>query len=68
MTKQAYVREKPHLNIGTMGRVDHGKTTLTAAIKPHRRCGFGEETHMERQPENADEERYGLNHGGRRTG
>ena len=32
MTKQAYIREKPHLNIGTMGHVDHGKTTLTAAI------------------------------------
>ncbi|GAA5079415.1 elongation factor Tu [Thermocatellispora tengchongensis] len=32
MGKQAYVRSKPHLNIGTMGHVDHGKTTLTAAI------------------------------------
>jgi len=32
MTKQQYVRTKPHLNIGTMGHVDHGKTTLTAAI------------------------------------
>jgi elongation factor Tu len=32
MSKQAYVRAKPHLNIGTMGHVDHGKTTLTAAI------------------------------------
>ena len=32
MTKQKYVRAKPHLNIGTMGHVDHGKTTLTAAI------------------------------------
>ena len=32
MTKQQYVRAKPHLNIGTMGHVDHGKTTLTAAI------------------------------------
>jgi elongation factor Tu len=32
MTKQVYVRDKPHLNIGTMGHVDHGKTTLTAAI------------------------------------
>jgi elongation factor Tu len=32
MTKQAFVRSKPHLNIGTMGHVDHGKTTLTAAI------------------------------------
>ncbi|MGA5206100.1 elongation factor Tu [Streptomyces variegatus] len=32
MSKKAYVRTKPHLNIGTMGHVDHGKTTLTAAI------------------------------------
>jgi elongation factor Tu len=32
MPKQAYARTKPHLNIGTIGHVDHGKTTLTAAI------------------------------------
>jgi elongation factor Tu len=32
MSKQEFVRTKPHLNIGTMGHVDHGKTTLTAAI------------------------------------
>ncbi|MEQ7008262.1 elongation factor Tu [Actinopolymorpha sp. B17G11] len=32
MAKQLYARSKPHLNIGTMGHVDHGKTTLTAAI------------------------------------
>ncbi|MFI9374597.1 elongation factor Tu [Streptomyces parvulus] len=32
MSKTAYVRTKPHLNIGTMGHVDHGKTTLAAAI------------------------------------
>ncbi|WP_432977387.1 elongation factor Tu [Dactylosporangium sp. CA-233914] len=32
MAKQAFTRNKPHLNIGTMGHVDHGKTTLTAAI------------------------------------
>ncbi|NUR63209.1 MAG: elongation factor Tu [Catenulispora sp.] len=32
MSKQEFVRAKPHLNIGTMGHVDHGKTTLTAAI------------------------------------
>ncbi|MDL4816835.1 elongation factor Tu [Actinomadura opuntiae] len=32
MAKKLYERDKPHLNIGTMGHVDHGKTTLTAAI------------------------------------
>jgi elongation factor Tu len=32
MTRQTYLRTKPHLNIGTMGHVDRGKTTLTAAI------------------------------------
>jgi elongation factor Tu len=32
MAKEAFVRGKPHLNIGTIGHVDHGKTTLTAAI------------------------------------
>ncbi|MCH8847520.1 MAG: elongation factor Tu [Chloroflexi bacterium] len=32
MAKQKFVRTKPHLNVGTIGHVDHGKTTLTAAI------------------------------------
>ena len=32
MAKEKYVRSKPHCNIGTIGHVDHGKTTLTAAI------------------------------------
>ncbi|MEC8945489.1 MAG: elongation factor Tu [Chloroflexota bacterium] len=32
MAKQKFVRNKPHLNVGTIGHVDHGKTTLTAAI------------------------------------
>ena len=32
MGKETFVREKPHVNIGTIGHVDHGKTTLTAAI------------------------------------
>src|SRR6201989_3237636 len=32
MSKEKFVRHKPHVNIGTIGHVDHGKTTLTAAI------------------------------------
>ncbi len=32
MAKEAFKRDKPHVNIGTIGHVDHGKTTLTAAI------------------------------------
>ena len=32
MAKEKFIRDKPHLNVGTVGHVDHGKTTLTAAI------------------------------------
>ncbi|WP_254592175.1 GTP-binding protein, partial [Acinetobacter bouvetii] len=32
MAKAKYERNKPHVNVGTIGHVDHGKTTLTAAI------------------------------------
>ena len=32
MAKEQFVRTKPHVNVGTIGHVDHGKTTLTAAI------------------------------------
>ena len=32
MAKEKFERTKPHVNIGTIGHVDHGKTTLTAAI------------------------------------
>jgi elongation factor Tu len=32
MAKAKYERTKPHVNIGTIGHIDHGKTTLTAAI------------------------------------
>ena len=35
MAKQKYERTKPHVNVGTIGHVDHGKTTLTAAITMH---------------------------------
>ncbi|MDR3159855.1 MAG: elongation factor Tu, partial [Zoogloeaceae bacterium] len=32
MAKEKFSRNKPHVNVGTIGHVDHGKTTLTAAI------------------------------------
>jgi translation elongation factor EF-Tu-like GTPase len=32
MSKEKFQRTKPHVNVGTIGHVDHGKTTLTAAI------------------------------------
>ena len=38
MAKSQFVRTKPHLNIGTMGHVDHGKTTLAVS-----RCGCNTE-------------------------
>ena len=38
MAKEKFERTKPHVNIGTIGHIDHGKTTLTAAITKH--CGM----------------------------
>jgi elongation factor Tu len=35
MAKKKFERNKPHVNVGTIGHVDHGKTTLTAAITQH---------------------------------
>ena len=32
MAKKKYERKKPHVNVGTIGHIDHGKTTLTSAI------------------------------------
>jgi elongation factor Tu len=58
MAKEVYVRTKPHVNIGTIGHVDHGKTTLTAAISKvlHERLGTGEEVKSFDQIDNAPEE------------
>ena len=59
MAKENYVRTKPHVNIGTIGHVDHGKTTLTAAISKtlHDR-GFGsEDVKSFDQIDNAPEEK-----------
>src|SRR4030066_751642 len=35
MAKEKFARTKPHVNVGTIGHIDHGKTTLTAAITKH---------------------------------
>lgn len=57
MAKEKYVRTKPHVNIGTIGHVDHGKTTLTAAItKVLAKKGFAEFKDYS-QIDNAPEER-----------
>ena len=42
MAKEVYNRTKPHVNVGTIGHVDHGKTTLTAALCQYTATvGFG---------------------------
>lgn len=57
MAKGVFERKKPHLNVGTIGHVDHGKTTLTAAItKTLAAKGLAEERRFD-QIDNAPEER-----------
>ncbi|MCH3994583.1 MAG: elongation factor Tu [Prevotella sp.] len=59
MAKEEFVRTKPHVNIGTIGHVDHGKTTLTAAISKvlHDELGSQEEVKSFDQIDNAPEEK-----------
>ena len=59
MAKETFVRTKPHVNIGTIGHVDHGKTTLTAAISKvlHEKGFGGEEAKSFDQIDNAPEEK-----------
>ncbi|MFT5925390.1 MAG: elongation factor Tu [Rubritalea sp.] len=57
MAKETYDRSKPHLNVGTIGHVDHGKTTLTAAItKVLADAGFSKAVNFD-QIDNAPEEK-----------
>ena len=57
MAKEQFQRNKPHVNIGTIGHVDHGKTTLTAAITMHQAAkGLGEAKNIE-DIDNAPEEK-----------
>ena len=57
MAKAKFERNKPHVNIGTIGHVDHGKTTLTAAITKFLSLGNGAEFMAYDQIDNAPEER-----------
>ena len=57
MAKEAFVRDKPHANVGTIGHVDHGKTTLTAAITSVLAKAGGTEVKAFDQIDNAPEER-----------
>ena len=59
MAKEEFVRTKPHVNIGTIGHVDHGKTTLTAAISKvlNEKLGTSEEVKSFDQIDNAPEEK-----------
>ena len=66
MAKQKFERSKPHVNIGTIGHVDHGKTTLTAAITTVlSKKGFAEAfdyAAMDQAPEEKKEESQSILH------
>ncbi|MCH9638012.1 MAG: elongation factor Tu [Betaproteobacteria bacterium] len=57
MAKSKFERSKPHVNVGTIGHVDHGKTTLTAAITTILTKSFGGEAKSYAQIDSAPEER-----------
>ena len=57
MSKEKFERSKPHVNVGTIGHVDHGKTTLTAALTVVQGKKFGGETRAFDQIDNAPEEK-----------
>jgi translation elongation factor EF-Tu-like GTPase len=57
MAKGKFERTKPHVNVGTIGHVDHGKTTLTAAMTSVLSKKFGGEAKAYDQIDNAPEEK-----------
>ena len=57
MSKEKFERKKPHVNVGTIGHVDHGKTTLTAAITKVCAEVYGGEARAFDQIDNAPEEK-----------
>jgi elongation factor Tu len=62
MAKETYQRNKPHVNVGTIGHVDHGKTTLTAAITKvlNHRLGLGEKIDFENIDKAPEERERGI--------
>ena len=60
MSKEKFDRSKPHVNIGTIGHVDHGKTTLTAAITKVMAEAGGAEFQAYDQIDKAPEERAAV--------
>ena len=57
MAKEKFERTKPHMNVGTIGHVDHGKTTLSAAITSHCAKKYGDKVLKYDEIDNAPEER-----------
>ena len=57
MAKEKFARTKPHMNVGTIGHVDHGKTTLTAALTEVLSAAYGGERKGYEQIDNAPEEK-----------
>lgn len=57
MAKEKFVRTKPHMNVGTIGHVDHGKTTLSAAITMHCAKKYGDKALKYDEIDNAPEEK-----------
>ncbi len=57
MSKEKFERTKPHVNVGTIGHVDHGKTTLTAAITTVLAKTYGGAARAFDQIDNAPEEK-----------
>ncbi len=57
MAKEQFQRNKPHVNVGTIGHVDHGKTTLTAAITTVLAKNYGGAARDFAQIDNAPEEK-----------
>ena len=57
MSKEKFERIKPHVNVGTIGHVDHGKTTLTAALTKVRAETYGGEFKAYDQIDKAPEEK-----------